>query len=461
MNSRLNSLDLSRRLNDYLEGSLVPGAQLGVLCEGENAVVGAGVLSKRTGLPVHADSVFQIGSNTKTWTATQAMQLVDAGTLDLDAPVLEYLPEFELADKTIACEITPRNLLSHTSGIPSNVPGMMKSGANPDKFEKYVASLKNVPFDVPTGVFSYSNSGLIVVGRIIEVLSGMSWEESLQQTLARPLGLDSVCVGAEAAILYGAATGHVKAPDGEYAPMPAWGVPPALGPAGAIVANAESVLAHNALHLHGRDADKHDEILSANSTELMQVPQVSVPGSHFTDAIGIGWMLDELEGQPVIQHGGGGMAQQCHNLAFPNLGIAIVLLQNAWEFEAGSRLINDIIYELTGFRRPTPAKPVEGREGPENPERFTGKFARFEATSEVTIENGQLFLATEDANLFGLNPQPLRKVRLLPYEDSLFLAPADIPGAVPDWEGVKFHGAGEDGRFQFLQHGVFTSARVL
>src|SRR5262245_48054547 len=95
----------------------VPGAVVAVLKDGEVIDGAGGVLSTSTQVEATPDSVFQIGSITKVWTATLVMQLVDEGLLDLDVPVRTYLPEFALADELAAASITTRQLLSHQGGF--------------------------------------------------------------------------------------------------------------------------------------------------------------------------------------------------------------------------------------------------------------------------------------------------------------------------------------------------------
>ncbi len=107
--------------------------------DGEDEVVAAahGLLNKETGVETTSDSVFQIGSMTKVWTATVVMQLVDEGKLDLDAPIVDVLPELRLADADVTQQVTMRHLLSHTSGIDGDI--FTDTGRGDDCLEKYVA----------------------------------------------------------------------------------------------------------------------------------------------------------------------------------------------------------------------------------------------------------------------------------------------------------------------------------
>ena len=132
----------------------VPGAQLGILRlapdgSTEQVVVPHGVLSLRTGSPTTTDSLFQIGSITKVWTATVVMQLVDAGRLELDTPVAEVLPDLRLSDPEVTRTVTIRHLLTHTSGIDGDV--FTDTGRGDECLERYVALLADVAQNHPLG----------------------------------------------------------------------------------------------------------------------------------------------------------------------------------------------------------------------------------------------------------------------------------------------------------------------
>src|SRR3954454_3671405 len=141
----------------------VPGASLAVLADGEVADTAYGVLNRRTGAEATPDSLWQIGSISKVWTATLAMQLVDDGLLDLDSPVADYLPELELADADVAKTVTMRHLLTHTSGIDGDV--FTDTGRGDECLERYVALLAEVKQNHPLGAtWSYCNSGFSLAG---------------------------------------------------------------------------------------------------------------------------------------------------------------------------------------------------------------------------------------------------------------------------------------------------------
>ena len=211
----------------------VPGATLGILRDGEISAVGAGVLSTATGVDVTADSVFQIGSITKVWTATLVMQLVDEGALELDQPVVELLPGFRVADSEVTRTVTMRHLLTHTSGIDGDV--FTDTGRGDDCLERYVTGLAEVEQNHPLGAtWSYCNSGYVLAGRIVEHLTGSTWDAALRERLVEPLGLTATVTLPEDALLHRTAVGHVGEPEDDPVPASTWMLPRSAGPAGLI-----------------------------------------------------------------------------------------------------------------------------------------------------------------------------------------------------------------------------------
>src|SRR5690606_36740088 len=206
-----------------------------------------------TGAPVTKDSIFQIGSISKVWTATVVMRLVDDGRLSLDTKVKDILPEVKLADDELTDGITVRHLLTHTSGLDGDI--FTDTGRGDDAVEKYVALLESAGRNHPLGAtWSYCNSGYSVLGRIIEVLTGKTWDAAMSELLYQPLGLTHTVTLPEDAILHAAAVGHVDVGD-EQVVTPAYLLPRSVGPAGLITSRVEDVLAFARLHLRGGVAD--------------------------------------------------------------------------------------------------------------------------------------------------------------------------------------------------------------
>ena len=135
------------------------------------------------------------------------MQLVDEGLLSLDSTVSEVLPGAQLGAADVGGQVTVRHLLTHTSGIDGDI--FTDTGRGDDCVERYVSLLAEVPsVFAPGATYSYCNSGYVLLGRIIEVIDGQSWDESLRARLIGPLAATQTVTLPEEAILRRAAVGH-------------------------------------------------------------------------------------------------------------------------------------------------------------------------------------------------------------------------------------------------------------
>src|SRR2546430_1986151 len=168
---------LSETLCALAEKHQVPGAQFAIHRDGHTVAVAVGETEHGSGDPVRRDTAFPVGSITKAFTATVAMVLVADSDLSLDAPISEYLPSLG-ADRDDRCRmITLRQLLSHTSGLATG-PDTVTSPS----IRRYVLDHCRRPSLVlpPRTAFSYSNIGYVLVGHLIEMVTGMSWWEAIE-----------------------------------------------------------------------------------------------------------------------------------------------------------------------------------------------------------------------------------------------------------------------------------------
>src|SRR6266536_3344804 len=229
----LNAANWTTRLNELATEANVPGAALGIWSDGQEIVAAHGVLNAATQVPVTTDSVFQVGSITKIWTATMIMQLVE-GLLSLDATVSEVLPGARLGTADVGGQVTVLHLLTHTSGIDGDI--FTDTGRGDDCVERYVGLLAEVPsVFAPGATYSYCNSGYVLLGRIIEVIDGQSWDESLRARLTGPLAATQTVTLPEEAILRRAAVGH----DGDTIGQSAYlRIDPEAGIAACLLTNA-------------------------------------------------------------------------------------------------------------------------------------------------------------------------------------------------------------------------------
>ena len=156
---------LDAKIEAAMAESQIPGVAVGVYYQGEEYVRGYGVTNVDYPQPVDGDTLFRIGSITKTFTGTVVMRLVEQGRLDLDAPVRTYLPNLRLADESVAARVTLRQCLNHSVGWLGEYYADFGRGA--DALSRYVAGMAELPQLTPLGqVFAYNNAAVVLAGHV-------------------------------------------------------------------------------------------------------------------------------------------------------------------------------------------------------------------------------------------------------------------------------------------------------
>ena len=288
----------------------IPGAAVGVFHDGREHFFSHGVTSVENPLPVNEDTLFLLGSVTKTFTATAIMCLVAQGRVSLDAPVRTYVPELKLLDDR---EFTVRQLLNHTSGLDWGT--LVDTGEGDDALARHVAELASLTLIAPVGERpSYSQSGFNLAGRIIENVTGQTYEQAMTALLLDPLGLGNTHFDRDAVMTRRFAVGHEK---GEIArPWRHWR---ANNPGGGVAASVSDLLAWARFHLGDGDGIDLAE---------MRKPTAFLRGSNLGDAIGVGWFLREIDGVQAIGHGGSSNGQFAELLIVPSRNFAVVSIAN-------------------------------------------------------------------------------------------------------------------------------------
>src|SRR5215207_1455269 len=179
-------------LSDFVEATAtkfaIPGVVVGVWADDQEVYACHGVTSVDNPLPVDRDTLYTLGSISKTYTATALMRLVAQGRVELDAPVRRYAPELVLADERAAAEITVLNLLNHTSGLGWDL--LVDTGEGDDALAGFVAKLAELAPIAPHGArASYSQAGYSLLGRVIEKVAGIPYEKAIASLIFEPLGL--------------------------------------------------------------------------------------------------------------------------------------------------------------------------------------------------------------------------------------------------------------------------------
>ncbi|MCF6468387.1 beta-lactamase family protein [Nonomuraea sp. MG754425] len=431
---------LDERLPGLIAEHHVPGAVIGVHADGEHLERAAGVLNTRTGVPVTTDSLFQIGSISKVWTATLALQLVEDGRLDLDRPVRAYLPDFRPADESAAL-ITTRHLLCHTAGFEGD--RFTDTGRGDDAIARYVDLLGDAPqlFE-PGELLSYNNAGYCVIGRIVETLRGRPYIECLREHLIRPLGLTHTATDAEEAILHRAAVGHfLSGPGGSPWPAGVWALPRSLAPAGSALAMSVGDLLAFA---RGRLPDGGG-VLDAETVRAMRTEQVRGPlVTGHGDAWGLGWEIFHFGGHTVYGHNGDTIGQSAFLRLLPERDLAVALLTNGGHGVAlHHELLGHVLDELAGIE--LPALPVP-RPGVIDATRYLGSYGN--SSTNVTIsqdDDGAIW--AEQASTGSAPPQ---RFQLLPHHGDTLITAQPHQGI---HRTRSFVGDDGHGRARFLHDG--------
>jgi len=424
--ARLDNDHWRRRLAVLAERHRVPGAVLGILRVGDGAdetcVAAYGLLNKETGVETTDDSVFQIGSMTKVWTATVVMQLVDEGKLDLDAPVVDVLPELRLSDPDVTARLTMRHLLTHTSGIDGDV--FTDTGRGDDCLERYVALLAEAAQNHPLeATWSYCNSGFSLAGRVIEKLTGGTWDAAIKERLIGPLGMTHTGTLPEEALLHRAAVGHVSENGSEPERAAAWALPRALGPAGLVNSTAADVLAFARMHLAGGAAADGTRILSEGAVSAMTEHQADLPDKYtLGDSWGLGWIRFGWDGRRLVGHDGNTIGQAAFLRVLPDEGLAVTLLTNGGNArDLYEELYREIFRELAGIDMPHPLAP------PGEPVRVdaaphVGTYERAGARLEVFAgADGPVLRTTVTGPIAELVPEPTHEYPMVAVAENLFV----------------------------------------
>jgi CubicO group peptidase (beta-lactamase class C family) len=377
---------LERVLAERADAYGVPGAVVGVLRGDEIEVATWGVANRATGVEVTPDTLFQIGSLAKIYTATLICQVAGAGVIALDEPVRAQLQEFAVADPGATLEITPRHLLAHTSGMHGD--HLIDTGWNPDALERYVATLHALgQIHGPDETYSFCNTGFGVAGRLIEIAIGEHFDRVLRRRLVRPIGATATLTLPQHALVHRVAVGH-ELPHGDEPPKAVhrWPLSRANGPMGGILAPAAEVLLFARLHVAGGIALNGAELLPAHTVEAMAEPQVESPLPD--EAQALAWTVRRWGGVTCLGQDGDTFGQRSYLRVIPERQFAAVVMANS---PAGARLAWDLWPEIVGDLVDVDV-PLTTEMGPPSPlddaTPFVGTFERLHQRIDVTEATG-------------------------------------------------------------------------
>jgi CubicO group peptidase (beta-lactamase class C family) len=341
-------------VEEQMRANQIPGLALGIV-QGDQIVHlrGFGVADP-SGQPVTPQTPFIIGSLSKSFTALAVMQLVEEGKVELDAPAQAYIPWFRVADPDASARITVRHLLNQTSGISGNEDRLLLVGTGAETVEQHVREMSHLPLAQPVGTtLQYSSWNYLVLGLLVETVSGQSYEDYVRQYIFAPLEMQNSFASEAEAMQHGLATGY------------RWwfGFPlPArtpyrsdLLPAGFLISSVEDMAHFLIANINGGRYG-NIPLLSPEGVAEMHRPAIrDAEGRGY----GMGWGIETINGVPAIMHEGLTENFFASMIIEPQGRWGIVVLTNASNLYApkmASRIAANVLSLLLG-RQPTEAGP--------------------------------------------------------------------------------------------------------
>jgi D-alanyl-D-alanine carboxypeptidase len=358
-----------------------PGAAVAVILDGELIYEsGYGVKNRDGDDPVDPDTIFRIGSVTKMMTAAAVMQQVELGRVDLDAPVTDYIPEFEVGGRWPANRITVWHTLTHTTGFPDRVNDWGAVDGNA-ALSIWAQGQGEMELHAPPGSFwNYSNPNYMIAGLVAERASGTPYRDLLKNSLWEPAGMHSTTFDPDEVVasgnyshghFYDSGTSRWELVDPRD--FDSW----TAGPAGMTFSTVEDLVRWALLLMDGGGP-----VLSPRSAAMMQHPHQWM---HYTPDLsyGFGIMIEEYQGLDVRQHGGNVTGYGTYLLWVPERRFAVALLTNvSSSLDAAAYCIVDEVLE------PNPVDPPDLSTDSSTWIRYVGDYVvtdNLGSTTEATV----------------------------------------------------------------------------
>jgi CubicO group peptidase (beta-lactamase class C family) len=304
----------------------IPGVAMGVVKQGRLVFArGFGDRDVEHHLPMTADTLFPLGSASKAFTATAIALLADEGRIALDVPVRTYLPDFFLKDPVASATLTTRDLLTHRSGLPRHDLFWYQAPFSRDELYRRLRFLE--PFGPPRTRWRYNSLMFVVAGRIVERVSGESWESFVQTRILCPLDMRRTLLSAEAMEAdFDHASPYVMR-DGRAQRIPMLKSLHAIAPAGAVQSSVRELARWLTFH-----ATRSPPILGERMWRELHRPQAEMPAPDQPEIqqpyYALGWIHESYRGHPLLVHNGAIDGFTVHLGFLPETGQGLILLMN-------------------------------------------------------------------------------------------------------------------------------------
>lgn len=319
------------------------------------------------------NTIFQIGSVTKQFTAALILKLQEQGKLNVNDKLSRYFPEYPHGDS-----ITIHNLLTHTSGIynyTNDSRFMNNEATRPQSHEKMMALFKDKPLDfLPGTKFSYSNSGYVLLGYIIEKVTGKPWEKLMHELILRPLQMNQSGFDFTHLQSKNKAIGYFTLGAKENLP--------------ATIVDSTASYAAGSLFTTVNDLYKWERAIY--SGKIIKSESWKKAFTPFLDKYGYGWVIDSLYGKKIIWHNGGIYGFNSHLLRFPDDQLVIILINNKSSSPLGA-IANHIASAAYGLPFELPKEKKEIIVDEKILQQYAGEYELApDFIITVTVENGKL-----------------------------------------------------------------------
>ncbi len=451
--------EAKRLLSEYQ----IPGVTLGVLTPEGDHFVNLGVTNLESPLPITEDTIFQIGSTTKTLTSLTISVLEAQGKLKLDDLIRQHLPDFKLKDESVAAALTIRDVLTHQGGFQGDL--FEDTGEGDDAVARVLDVLAESPQVVPLrGHWSYNNAGFYVAGRVIEVVTGKTYEAAVTELVLTPLGMDHTLFFPTQIMTYRYATGYNKIDDEMVVQRP-WMMMRSAAPAGSSCSSTVKDMTKYAHYIMSGTMPETPEPAETTGDAGAVQPAAASPLSTLdrsqlwapVRSVGVGinafpgeegnigqsWFVDSYEGATIISHGGTTLGHQSDFWVSPDRGVGFIAMTNASNGHAMNRKLSEWVKrELLGLVRP---ERDEVKLGGDELATLAGDYEVTGQTYKIgaKVEGGTLVLSIPDTTAGGTRDMPVR-----------FIAPqrAVVVGGDADGIGVEFLTRG--GEVEFMRFGA-------
>ena len=346
---------IAKKIASEMKRLQVPGVAIGIWHKGKEYAEGFGITSVEHPLPVTADTLFQTGSISKTFTGTMIMKLAEEGKVDLDAPVKKYIEDFKVQDSDVTEKVTVRHLLTHMGGWVGDY--FNDFGNGDDALDQMVKDIARMPQVQPLGtIWSYNNTGFNIASRMIEIVTKKPYEQAAQEMLFDPLGLKmSFFYPSDMLFTHRFVVGHQKVKDRVQVARP-WAIGRAGNGVGGVVSTVRDLLKYARFHM----SNGKKTVISGKSLQAMRVQQADAGPRG---GMGITWFIRKVGDITFYAHGGATNGQQAYFFFIPEKDFALAILTNSDDGGIITAGVTNYALELYFSARSRLPKPIQKQAG--------------------------------------------------------------------------------------------------